>query len=126
MTYRLLADENTSHRLVASCRRIDKNFPLVHIAHWRDGSWLGADDEALLLSCATEPLILVAFDRKTLAVCAGRLSRAGFNHAGIILFRGFVRLDDFGYQARVLTEFWFSGGSRADWQNRIVYVPTTR
>lgn len=126
MKFRLLADENTSHRLVSSCLRLSPGFPIVHLANWRDGQWLGSDDEALLLLAASEKLTLVAFDRRTLAACAGQLNRAGFNHSGVILFRRFVRLDDFGYQARVLTEFWRADGSASDWENRIVYVPLTR
>jgi len=59
---RLLADENTSHRLVSACRRLVKEFPIVHIAGWQDGSWLGLDDAALLISCAQAGLVLVAFD----------------------------------------------------------------
>ena len=49
--YRLLADENTSHRFVSACRRLVKEFPVVHIATWQEGSWLGLNDSALLIAC---------------------------------------------------------------------------
>jgi hypothetical protein len=39
--YRLPADENTSHRLIFACRRLVERFPIVHIAKWHGGSWLG-------------------------------------------------------------------------------------
>ena len=52
MAFRLLADENTSHRLVSACRHLAPNFPLVHIVNWAEGAWLGLDDTALLISCA--------------------------------------------------------------------------
>ena len=55
---RLLADENTSHRLVAACRRLAPAFPIVHIARWQDGSWLGLDDTALLIACGEAGLVL--------------------------------------------------------------------
>jgi hypothetical protein len=123
MPFRLLADENTSHRLVSACQRLGRHFPVVHIANWQDGQWLGLDDMALLICCAEANLILVAFDRATLAWHAGQLLRAGQDHGGLILFRRSVRSTDYGYQARLLTSFWVDEGSRWEWQNRIVYWP---
>jgi hypothetical protein len=123
MEFRLLADENTSHRLISACQQAAPHFPMIHIASWQDGGWLGLDDEALLICCAEAHLILVGFDRATLAWHAGQLLRAGQDHAGVILFRGRVRGGDYGYQSRLLTTFWQSGGSAWDWQNRVVYLP---
>jgi hypothetical protein len=123
MLFRLLADENTSHRLVSACQRLKDGFPIVHIATWQDGIWLGLDDPALLTACAEARLVLVAFDRATLAWHAGQLLRGGQDHAGLILFRGSVRSLDYGYQARLLTGFWHDEGSTWDWQNRVVYIP---
>jgi hypothetical protein len=119
----LLGDENTSHRLVSACRRLIPDFPLTHLADWQDGAWLGLDDAALLSCCAQADLVLVAFDRSTLAWHAGQLIRAGQDHSGLILFRGTVRSADYGYQARLLTEFWSSEGGKWDWRNRMVYLP---
>ena len=121
--YRLLADENTSHRLISACRRLVPDFPMVHIANWEHGIWLGLDDVALLLSCAEAKLILVAFDRSTLAWHAGQVLRAGQDHGGLILFRGSVRSVDYGYQSRLLTGFWQNEASAWDWDNRIIYLP---
>ena len=122
--YRLLADENTSHRLVSACRRLVKEFPLIHIARWQAGSWLGLDDASLLMACAEAGLVLVAFDRATLPWHAGQLLRAGDGHGGLVLFRRTVRSTDYGYQARLLTGFWIQEKSHTwDWLNRIVYLP---
>ncbi len=123
MVFRLLADENTSHRLISACQRLVPGFPIIHMASWENGIWLGLDDPALLLSCAEAKLVLVAFDRSTLAWHAGQLLRAGKDHAGVILFRGVVRNVDYGYQSRLLTGFWQAEGSGWDWRNRIVYLP---
>ena len=122
MAYRLLADENTSHRLVSACQRLVPNFPIIHVAKWENGVWLGLDDAALLI-CAEANLVLVAFDRSTPAWHAGQLLRAGKDHAGVILFRGTVRTVDYGHQSRLLTGFWQNESSAWDWQNRIVYLP---
>lgn len=123
--YRLLADENTSHRLVVACRHLVTEFPVDHIATWEDGSWLGLDDAALLISCADAGLVLVAFDRATLPWHAGQVLRAGDNHGGLMLFRRLVRSTDYGSQARLLTGSWVQEGHCWDWLNRIVYLPKT-
>jgi hypothetical protein len=123
MPDRLLADENTSHRVVSACRRLAPEFPIDHIAEWQGGSWLGLDDASLLISCAEARLILVAFDRATLAWHAGEVLRSGQVHGGLILFRRTVRSTDYGQQARLLTRFWLHEGTAWDWFNRIVYLP---
>jgi hypothetical protein len=120
---RLLADENTSHRFVAACTGLIPAFPIIHIARWQDGSWLGLDDVALLIACAEAGLVLVAFDRKTLPWHAGQVLRAGENHGGLILFRRTVRSTNYGQQARLLTEFWVHDGHAWGWPDRIVYLP---
>jgi len=120
---RLLADENTSHRLVSACRLLVDGVPIVHIAAWQDGSWLGLDDATLLVACAEAGLVLVAFDRATLPWHAGQLLRAGEDHGGLVLFRRTVRSTDYGHQARLLTGFWRDEGQAWDWLNRIVYLP---
>jgi hypothetical protein len=118
----LLADENTSHRLVSACLRLVDQYPIVHIADWQDGLWLGLDDAALLMSCAEAGLVLVAFDRATLPWHAGQVLRAGQDHGGLVLFRRTVRSTDYGHQARLLTNLWAEGHAW-DWLNRIVYLP---
>ncbi len=122
---RLLGDENTSHKLVSACRHLVEEFPIVHIATWRGGSWLGLDDAALFISCAEAGLVLVAFDRATLPWHAGQVLRAGENHGGLMLFRRTVRSTDYGAQARLLTSFWTDEGRTWEWLNRIVYLPKT-
>jgi len=120
---RLLADENTSHRFVFACRRVAAEFPIVHIATWQDGSWLGLDDSALLPACADAGLVLVGFDRATLPWHAGQVIRGGGDHGGLILFRRTVPSTDYGRQARLLTGLWRDEADARDWINRIVYLP---
>jgi hypothetical protein len=121
--HRLLADENTSRRFVSGCRRLIRGFPLIHIARWQGGSWLGLDDAALLIACAEAGLVLVAFDRATLPWHAGQVIRAGENHGGLILFRRSVRTTNYGQQARLLTQFWADEGHAWESLDRIVYLP---
>jgi hypothetical protein len=124
-SYRLLADENTSHRRIAACRRLVAEFPIVHSATWPDGSWLGLDDAALLIACAEARLVLVAFDRATLPWHAAQVNPSGAPHGGLVLFRRTVRHIDYGYQARLLTDFWIHEGHTWDWLNRTVYLPVS-
>ena len=118
----LLADENTSHRLVAACRQILPHFPIVHIADWQDGAFMSAKDPALLMTLHEEGLILVGFDRASLPMHAGRLTREGLGHAGVILFRRSVSAVAYGKQARLLVDLWREARVW-DWSDRIEYLP---
>lgn len=122
MKPRLVADENTSHRFVAACRQIDPSFPLVHLSDWREGAYLSAKDAALLMTLRESNLVLVGFDRATMAMHAGTLTREGLGHAGIILFRRSVSVVAYGRQARLLVALWREA-FEWDWADRIVYLP---
>lgn len=122
MKLRLLADENTSHRLVAACRKLDSAFPIIHISDWQEGAWLSAKDPALLMALREAGMVLVGFDRATMAMHAGTLTREGIGHAGIILFRRSVPVVAYGRQASLLVDLW-QQGDEWDWADRIVYLP---
>jgi len=122
MKLRLLADENTSHRLVSACRHIDGTFPIIHLTDWREGAYLSAKDPALLMTLREANLVLVGFDRASMAMHAGALTREGLGHAGVILFRRSVPGVAYGKQAKLLVSLWRDTGSW-DWADRIVYLP---
>lgn len=119
---RLVADANLSRKFVRACRRLDKKFPLVHLAEWMGGRYRVSDDPVLLLVLREQGLILVSFDRRTMAVHAGELTRAGSGHAGVMLFRRSVSPMDYGKQARLLIECWREKGNE-EWADRIEYLP---
>ena len=122
MKPRLVADENTSHHLVTACREIDPAFPLIHISDWLEGAYLSAKDPALLMTLRESDLVLVGFDRASMAVHAGNLTRESLGHAGVILFRRSVSVVAYGKQARLLVDFWEEGRGW-DWVDRIAYLP---
>lgn len=124
MKLRLLADENTSHRMVTACRQIQASFPIIHISDWRDGAYLSAKDPALLMTLHEAGIVLVGFDRASLPMHAGVLTREGLGHAGIILFRRSVPSIAYGKQARLLVELWREAADW-DWADRIEYLPRT-
>jgi hypothetical protein len=119
---RLLADENTSHRLVAACRHIEAGLPIIHISDWKDGAYLSAKDPALLMALRELDMILVGFDRASLPMHAGKLTREGLGHAGVILFRRSVPALAYGRQARLLVDLWREAFDW-DWPDRLEYLP---
>ena len=122
MRARLLADENTSPRFVAACWQIDAGFPIVHITDWKNGAHLSAKDPALLMALRESVMVLVGFDRASIPMHAGALTREGLGHAGVILFRRSVSVVAYGRQARLMVNYWREAGD-LDWADRIEYLP---
>lgn len=121
---RLVADANLSRHFVEACLRLDQAFPLVHLSDWMGGKHRLSKDPVLLEVLREHTAILVTFDRRTMAMHAGQLTRAGSGHAGVILFRRSVSQMDYGKQSRLVVEFWRDARSW-DWSDRIEYLPRT-
>ncbi len=122
MKPRLLADENTSHRLVSACRQIEGEFPFIHISDWESGAYLSVKDPALLMTLREHGMVLVGFDRASIPLHAGTLTREGVGHAGVTLFRRSVPTTAYGKQARLLVNLW-AEAKGWDWADRIEYLP---
>lgn len=118
----LLGDENASHRLIAACRNIETDFPIIHISDWENGAYLSVKDPALLMALRESKMVLVGFDRASLPMHAGELTREGLGHAGVILFRRSVSAVAYGRQARLLVNFWREAADW-DWADRVEYLP---
>jgi len=67
-------------------------------------------------------MILVGFDRASMAMHAASLTRQGVGHAGVILFRRSVSTIAYGRQARLLVELMRESND-SDWADRIEYLP---
>jgi hypothetical protein len=67
---------------------------------------------------------LVTFDRRTMAMHAGELTRYGGGNAGVILFRRSVSQMDYGKQSQLVIEFW-KEARLWDCSDRIEYLPRT-
>ena len=118
----LAADSHLSRHFVKACARLEAGFPIVLLADWMAGKYRVAKDPVLLSVLREQGLVLVGFDRRTMAMHAGQLTREGLGHAGVILFRRSVAQMDYGKQARLLVEFWRQAADW-DWSDRIVYLP---
>ncbi len=121
---RLLADSNLSHRFVEACLRLQKDFPVVHIADWMSGKHRISKDPVLLEVLREHGLVLVTFDRRTMAMHAAQMTRGAGGHAGIVLFRRNVSQMDYGKQSRLMVELWREA-REWDWSDRIEYLPRT-
>ena len=119
---RLLADAHMSRRFVEACQRLQPRFPIIHLADWMVGKHCISKDPVLLPVLRENSLVIAGFDRRTMAMHAGQLTRNGAGHAGVILFRRSVAQMDYGKQSRLLVEFW-SEAEDWDWADRIDYLP---
>jgi hypothetical protein len=119
---RLVADANMSRRFVEACLRLDKELPIVHLADWMGGKHRISKDPVLLEVLREQGMILITFDRRTMAMDAGQLTRGGGGHAGVILFRRSVSQMDYGKQSRLIVGFWKEARDW-DWSDRIEYLP---
>jgi hypothetical protein len=119
---RLVADANLSRRFVEACLRLEADFPITHLADWQGGKHRISKDPVLLEVLREQRLILITFDRRTMALHAGQLTRAGNGHAGVILFRRGISQMDYGRQSRLTVEFW-NEARDWDWLDRIEYLP---
>lgn len=118
----LVADSHMSRAFVVACRRLESTFPLIHLVDWMEGRHRMSKDPVLLAALKEQGLIIVGFDRATMAMHAGELTLAGMGHAGVILFRRTVSQMDYGKQSRLLVEFW-KEAKNWDWADRIAYLP---
>lgn len=79
-------------------------------------------DPVLLSVLRQHNIILISFDRRSMAMHAQELTRVGEGHAGIILFRHSVSQIDYGKQSRLIFEFW-KEAKNIDWLDRVEYLP---
>jgi len=119
---RLLADGHMSRRFVEACLRLQRELPIIHLADWMEGRHRISKDPVLLAVLREHGLVIVRFDRRTMAMHAGKLTREGAGHAGVVLFCRSVSQMDYGKQSRLLVEFWREAKDW-DWTDRIEYLP---
>lgn len=119
---RLVADANVSRRFVEACLRLDRELPIVHLADWMGGRHRISKDPVLLEVLRERGMVLITFDRRTMTMHAGELTRCGGGHAGVMLFRRIVSQTDYGKQSRLVVEFW-KEAKYWDWADRIEYLP---
>ena len=67
-------------------------------------------------------MILIGFDRASMPMHAGTLTREGVEHSGVILSRRSIATLAYGRQARLLIDL-MEEAKDWDWSDRIEYLP---
>jgi hypothetical protein len=95
---------------------------IISMHEWRDGSFLGSQDEVFLPEASREGLTFVSYDQRTIRPLLKRWGEAGVHHAGIVFVdEKTIAPQDFGRLVTSLCGVWQSE-RRASWANRVVYL----
>ncbi len=122
MTLSLLLDENISQVVAAQVKRHRPEMVIESVHSWRNGSFEGRSDKALLQAAYTEGLTLVTYDQKTIPAFLTELYAEGEEHGGVIFVDDqTIPNGDFGMLTLALIFFW-ERFHNEDWQNRIRFL----
>jgi hypothetical protein len=81
---KLLFDVHVARATVAALRKIAPHLQARHIAHWRDGALLHADDEQILSACRAEKRVFVTYDMASIPDLLHRWAAEERAHSGVI------------------------------------------
>jgi hypothetical protein len=117
-----LLDEHLSPDVAEAVERGRPGVRITAIRNWRNGAYLGADDEGLIAAAHRDQLTLVTYDRRTIVPLMSRLASARASHGGVVLVDDrTIAADDIGRLARALTAVW-DVFHADDWTDRVVYL----
>ncbi len=123
---RYLLDEHISPAVAARVTASRAKIPIVGLAKWHGGAYLGADDRTHLRAAAGHLLTLVTYNRRTIPPLLLEWAETGKSHVGIIFVdERSIAPNDIGGLARALIGLWGLEGD-LDWRDRIVYVTLER
>jgi hypothetical protein len=114
-----LLDEHLSPAVTEQLAARRPEIPVWSLQAWRGGSFLGVDDERLLLAAREDGLTLVTCDRRTPWPLLQLWAEQNISHAGVV----FVSRSecDIGGLVRALSSLWDAMGDDA-WIDRAVYL----
>jgi len=81
---KLLFDVHVAKATVGALRKIAPQVQAEHIAHWRSGALLHADDDEILSACRDEKRVFVTYDMATIPDLLRRRSSEERPHSGVI------------------------------------------
>ena len=117
---RFLTDEHVSPAVARGAGRHCPGISIISLHEWRDGSFLGSQDDIFLPEASKEGLTFVSYDQKTIRPLLKSWAESGVDHAGFIFVDDkTIPPQDFGRLIKSLCQLWRSE-RRASWQNRIV------
>jgi hypothetical protein len=95
---------------------------IISIHEWRDGCFLGSQDQVFLPEAAKDGLTFVSYDQKTIRPLLKSWAEVGIDHAGFVFVdEKTIAPQDFGRLIQSLRGLWRSE-RRASWENRVVYL----
>lgn len=80
---KLLFDVHVAKVAVGALRKIAPQIQAEHIAHWRDGVFLRAEDDEVLAPCRDENRVFVTYDLATVPDLLRRWSSEERPHSGV-------------------------------------------
>ena len=145
----LLLDEHISPKVAAGLTAQHPGMPVVALAHWQGGQFLGVPDEVLLTAAfaagssetgssdagtpgqalrekqalrETQALTLVTFDLRTIVPLIKEWAEQGRSHGGVIFVdERTLASHDFGGLVKALGELWMAQGAW-DWTDQVVFL----
>lgn len=119
---KLLLDEHISPQVAVGMRRSNPELPVVAMAEWENGNFLGQDDATCLHQAAIQNLTLVSYDRRTIPPLLKVWAEAELSHGGVIFVdEKTIPPADIGSLVKALRELARETGEW-DWNNRVVFL----
>jgi hypothetical protein len=118
----LLLDEHIAPTVAEQVhvRRVD--IPIESVHDWRNGDFVGQDDEALLIAAFEDGMTLVTYDQKTIPPLLVEFAASGRSHGGIVFVdHRTIPTNDFGGLVVSLIAFW-DRTHEWDWTDRIAFL----
>ncbi len=102
-----LLDENISPVVAEQILHKAPEAAIVSIHHWRDGEFMGAEDEILLEAAAEEGFTLVTFDLSTIRPLLKAWAEEQRTHGGVVFIDDkYIAGNDFGALVRAIFVAW--------------------
>jgi hypothetical protein len=119
---KLLLDEHISPDVANGLRRRNRAIEIRYLVEWEDGYFLGQQDSACLREAATQGLMLVTYDRRTIPPLLKTWADEERTHGGVVFVdEKTISPADFGGLVWALTRL-ARETRNWDWPNRIYFV----
>jgi hypothetical protein len=119
---KLLLDEHISPDVANGLRRRNRAMEIRYLVEWEDGYFLGQQDSACLREAATQGLMLVTYDRRTIPPLLKTWADEERTHGGVVFVdEKTISPADIGGLVWALTRL-ARETRNWDWPNRIYFV----
>jgi len=126
VSLRLLLDEQISAKVADQVRASDPSVSIQSLHRWRGGSFLGKDDDLLLVAAAEESLTLVTYDQKTIPTLLVQMALLGQSHGGVLFVDDrTIASNNLGALVKGLLSLWRQCHGW-DWTNRVMLLQPGR